>query len=520
MPDGHRRPGGLLVTPATLGAWADRYLARLRQVDAAMVATGAPAISPRWWQTIERYVRSGRLVCLVRKGRRVGASSIVAPRLCVAFMLACPHRVPRGEYLTALFVSVRRSEAADRLRNVRAVLDVLGVAYEERGESLELAALGWVVRVGTANLAEVGGTYGWVWDDELTRQRDGETLRNPAGEVVRGFKPGTATVPGAQVWLVSSPLGLDDYHAREFERGDTDDQITDCFPTWEGNPTLSEEATHRLEPDPLIWQREYAAIPSASGLAPFDDRLVARTMRPLRPGSRYYQPIATIDPAARHDGFPVVIAGFVDEPTFDADNAFSFAGRKYLRDPETLCISPLEGKVTYCRKLAIHVCEVVGQQWLGVVSGKEILDRIAARCREWSVERIFSDQAQTAFVVSGLQEERGYRVTVADWRNASKIDAVARLRRMLADDEIVFPPDAAELRAEFRSYVESIAPTGTVRYFARGGAHDDRVSAVLGAVLAEITFQIPETPLRQAHRGKRVYQNGWLVWDSRLGGEL
>src|SRR5688572_32921581 len=108
-------------------------------MEGALVAAGLPAM-PEWWRaTLERFERTGRRRRVVRKGRRVFASTCVAPRLAVAEMLFGEHQhIPGTPPLVFAFLSVKRDEAANRLRGVKAILDILGEKYTERGETIEL----------------------------------------------------------------------------------------------------------------------------------------------------------------------------------------------------------------------------------------------------------------------------------------------------------------------------------------------------------------------------------------------
>ena len=117
----------------------DAFLARLWDLEATLVANGFPAM-PEWWRKeITRFYRSGKRRWVVRKGRRVFASTCIAPRLACAEMLYGQHQhLPGTPPHTYAFLSVKRGEASSRLRGVRAILEVLGEPHDERGESIEL----------------------------------------------------------------------------------------------------------------------------------------------------------------------------------------------------------------------------------------------------------------------------------------------------------------------------------------------------------------------------------------------
>jgi hypothetical protein len=105
--------------------------------------------------------------------------------------------------------------------------------------------------------------------DEVARWRDAEGV-NPASLVLESLRPTLATQPLGMLLMLSSPLGLEDAHARAFAVGESPFAMVAHAPTWVANETLTEEATHELEPDSRVWRREYAAEAQASALSAFD----------------------------------------------------------------------------------------------------------------------------------------------------------------------------------------------------------------------------------------------------------
>ena len=242
------------------------FLRKLWALEDALGAAGFPSMPPWWRATIERFYLSGKRRLVVRKGRRVFASTCLAPRLAVAEMLWGQHPHLHGTPpLVFAFLSVRRDEAAKRLRGVKAILDALGEKYAERGESVELVERPAIFTVVTANnRANVGDTVSFAWLDEVSSWSDDDLGANPAEQVVGRLAPALATLPDAKMCLVSSPLSVNDYHARQFDLGETASQCVARGATWEINPGLSEADTRELEPDERTWRREYGAEPSDS----------------------------------------------------------------------------------------------------------------------------------------------------------------------------------------------------------------------------------------------------------------
>jgi hypothetical protein len=282
------------------------FLRRLWAMEDALIKAGLRAMPPWWRETLGRFYLSGRRRLVVRKGRRVFASTCVAPRLAVAEMLFGEHEhIPGTPPIVYAFLSVKRDEAANRLRGVRAILDVLNVNYTERADTIELTDYPAILSVVTANArTAVGSTVGFAFLDEVSRWLD-DSLSNPAELVVGSLMPALATLPDAKLFLVSSPLTRDDFHARQFDLGDTPHQLVAWGATWTINPTLTEEATRALEPDERTWRREYAAEPSESveenwfGTA-LDAAISDEPPPELVTGIR---PFLAIDPAFANDRF-------------------------------------------------------------------------------------------------------------------------------------------------------------------------------------------------------------------------
>ena len=63
------------------------------------------------------------------------------------------------------------------------------------------------------------------------------------------------------------------------------------------------------------------------------------------------------------------------------------------------------------------------------------------------------------------------------------------MRRWLADEQLALP-EHPKLRAELLSFEEQITPSGSFRYAARGSGHDDYVSLLLTAAMAELSGEL------------------------------
>ena len=233
----------------------------LDELDVVLVKKGFPPTSPWWRETFRRWYASGRRQLTVRAGRRGGKSSSLC-RLAVIEALYGEHDVPPGDVGVVAVVSTRRNEALERLRTIRAILDALGEKYTAKVESIELHDHPVVFTVFTASIAGVSGfTAIFVLCDEVSKWRDASSGVNPANEVIGSIRPTLLTQRNAKIVLSSSPMGKKDAHALEYAQGETSLQIVAYAPSWIANPSVTEEDTHVLEPNPLVWAREYAAIP-------------------------------------------------------------------------------------------------------------------------------------------------------------------------------------------------------------------------------------------------------------------
>lgn len=459
---------------------AERVLTELRRIDQLMVDNYAPPISDRWWQTLERFLRSDRSQLVLRKGRRVGASTIVFPRLAVAFMLASEHPVTKGELLLTACVSVKKTEARRRLRNCKAVLDVLGIEYVSRAEEIEIPSLRRSIQVlASSGRTEVGHTIELLWCDEVSRWWSDEAGANPAHEVLAALRPALATIAGSRVFLISSALGDADYHAQQFELGDTEFQLVDRFTTWEANPCLSEKQTHRLEPDEKTWLREYGAVPS-EGItdnwfgAAVDRAFVDEEPPPIARGVR---PIFGIDAAFAQDRFGWAVVSTRPGPPNPATHlpqrmTWVHASGAWKPDREPSAMA---------HRLKAEVCAVHEPEPVD-------MSTVYADQHEGHSFRELARAAKLSLVIlpwtggngdeSKLQRFRAVRIAMLEGRLKLKLDP--------------------ELRREFRMVRGVITPAGNERIEIPRNAkgHGDRVTAIVLAASVALC-STPTAPIEE-----------------------
>lgn len=257
----------------------DPRIQKLREIDDILFEKGWPRISPWWWNVILEFYTSGVLGCVIQGGRRGGKSATIAGKIAVAELLTMVgdgpdkrplHDVPPGDIGYFGMVSAEKGQAKARLSTAKKALRALGYNFEiSNTEELILQDTRLGIKVVTATKeGAVSFTCIGFLADEMALWSD-DTGHNPATEVVESLKPTMATMPHARAWYVSAPWAELGLHYEMMQEGDNESQITFHGATWEMNPTLTEAATHRLERDPVSWQRAYAAIPLKSDESKF-----------------------------------------------------------------------------------------------------------------------------------------------------------------------------------------------------------------------------------------------------------
>ena len=317
----------------------------------------------------------------------------------------------------------------------------MSLRYEPRGDEIELTgdrpALFKVFACSTR--AVVGFTSIAIFGDECARWESRDSAANPAAEVIGSLMPTLATQPFGFCALPSAPWGGDDFHAELYSHGDTDVQVVSFAPTWLANPTLSEEATHDLEPDERIWSREYAAEPGTTVTAAFDrdDALACFAGTPRgAPGGA----IVTTDPSSLRG------------------DAYSY-----------MC-----GHETSVGEIVITEVDGWGGDELRHVTMADIVAEISARAKKLGTTTVYADQREEAALRS-LFAQQGISYTSYAWSETSKDDAVMVLRRLMRERKL-FLPEHAQLRREITGLKARLMPSGRVKYESNGL---DYVSALI-----------------------------------------
>jgi|CZKU01.1.fsa_nt_gi hypothetical protein len=480
-----------------------RLLAGFRTLDAALARMpGDHPTSAPWMATLERFWLSGKRRLVVRKGRQGGGSTTMA-RVAVATALFGTHRIPPGTHLQFPFVSVTMKEARERLHNIETILDVLGEPYARREDSIELQRRPIVFAVYSCSARTArGGTHGAIWEDEAAAWWSDETSANPAAEVDAALVPGLVTQPNARIYTISSPMGLDDFHAELMARGETDHQCLAEGPSWHWNPTITEEASHDLQPDERRWRREFLAIPQAGLLSAFDPELVIESLQPLpyayeEVSSRIYVIDAASGGADEFTGAEAawVQQAFREEELYVWKPALHNSGPLMGTPNGKKCIERDEfgglmlNNATRKQKPPVLCIRDMWGMRGDSYTHDSIWDLIANRCHARGITIVTGDQRDRHPSVSAAAR-RGLEYREIVWTSDRKLQGMSLARRLMADGCLSLLPGAppAEqepLRRQMNEFKEKIV-NGSISYGARSGKHDDRVAILQSACHASL----------------------------------
>jgi hypothetical protein len=454
---------------------AGKFLASLWAMEKTLAAAGLPPLPGTWWRdTINRFYRSGKRRLVVRKGRRVFASTAVAPRLAVAEALFGEHRhVPGTPPIVYAFLSVQRSEAAKRLRGIAAILDALGVAYAARGETIELKESPAVFAVITAShRTAVGDAVAFAWLDEVARWNDDEISANPAEQVVGSLSPALMTFPDAKLFLVSSPLTDEDFHAKQFDLGETEQQSVAFGTTWDINPTFSEADCRADQPDLKTFLREYAAQPQKR----IEDDWFG----------------AAIDAALTDEPPPAIVRGvtpiFACDPAFAQDH-FGWAvvsSWQAANDNAT-------GRPT--RVTWLHAAGAWRPDRLPREMARKLKDEVVSKYlpEPRELPTVYTDQAEF-YSFAELARDAGINLLLVPWTGGSgegsKAARFRAVRLAMLQKTLRIQRSDTALVNELRSVKGIITSAGNERIeVARSGSgHGDRVSALVLAASQALHF--------------------------------
>lgn len=443
---------------------APAFLQRLDALDKTLTSAGFPETSPWWKNTLRAFFRSGKRSLVLRVGRRGGKSSTLC-RVAVAWSLWGSYTVTPGDTGVCAFISVSRDESSQRLTMIEAILGALGVPFSRRGDEVALHDRAVVFRTFTASIAGVSGpTCIFVVGDELAKWKDSDTGSNPARQVVSSVKPTVATQPFAPMFWSSSAFGREDYHAELFDLGDTPAQSVAFAETWIANPTITEQATHDLEPDPDVWAREFACIPSDSLVNDWFAAALDRAFVDQDPPAiiRGMRPIFACDPGFARDNFGwAVLTSRQGEPDRETHRpsrmTWLHASGAWKPDREPSAMA---------RRLRMEVCQVFDPD-----------------PDPWTTPIVHSDQFEfhSFRELAGLA---GINLVCAAWSGGdaedSKLGRYRAVRLAMLEGTFRMKADP-ELRREFKGVRCVISKAGNERIeITRSKAgHGDRVTSIV-----------------------------------------
>jgi len=461
-------------------------LARFDALDRSLVAHGFPRTSPWWRRELERFLKSGKRRWVLRVGRRGGKSSTIC-RLMVVVAMCGEWYVPPGDIATIAVVSVDRLEASKRIHTVRAILDAMGVRYEQRGQEVFIPERNCSITVKTCSLTgTVGFTSVMIFADEMAKWSVVETGANPAKEVMASLRPSMATQPTAFEVDCSAPWGDDDLHYELMAQGDTEHQVTGQAATWEANPTITVEQTRELEPDEKEWSRAYAAIPGIAvnadwfGLAL--DRAMAgpRCTEPHLPWVRY---LLSIDPAFSRDHFGWAV---ISSRTLPPDPRQPDRSRRMTRIHAAGAWKIGQQTPT---DLAFRVRNELCVPW-----GVGLLDLGTSESPESKVLPVYTDQFE-GFSFTDLARQAGVALHVVPWTGGngetSQLARYKAVRLAMLEGRLELPSElhAADgirkdgLASELKRVSSVLLPGGGERIVLPRSKKDGHLDSVAATVL-------------------------------------
>lgn len=217
------REEAALLAPGPMGLllWVDGLVSSESKPDPM------PPLSPWWRFAFGEFFASGKRWFLGCVGRRGGKSSSIS-RVGASHVILTERSIPPGDTGIAPLVSTEKREATSRLRNLRAVLDRLGVEYSARESSegggtitlQDSQGHACEFRVQPATVSAASGFTGvWALCDEETKWKNKDTNANPAPVVLDALRPVFTSQPEAIGFRVSSAFAAFGTHFEDIEAG-------------------------------------------------------------------------------------------------------------------------------------------------------------------------------------------------------------------------------------------------------------------------------------------------------------
>jgi hypothetical protein len=403
---------------------------QLLNVDAALVRAGHHGLTPFWHDTLQRFYEHPTARTLLVRAGRGAAKSFNSCKVAVTETVFGDYFVPLGERHYWCFISISKDEAQQRLTLLQAFLKALGVGFDVQGDTINLRDLPRGFRVVACQIGAVSGfrTFGYS-ADELAKW-SGSDYANPAQEVCASADSMSINHERGRRLLISSPWGLDDFHAQQFDRGEeAGDQVVAFAPSWIANPSLTEEQCRiNSRGDDRIFSREYLAQPGQIESSALDFNLV---------NAAFASYVTSAVPQRARKSILLDPSGLRGD-RFTMCAVAEYAGRLSIVD-----IDHLEsGKSTFI----------------------EVIPKIVAFARKHYAHAIYSDQYYSETLAAQLT---GYQFTSHSWNAQTKNDALITLRRLLLEAALTIAPHAS-MQAELVGLRARLQPNNKERVDTNG----------------------------------------------------
>jgi hypothetical protein len=338
--------------------------------------------------------------------------------------------------------------------------------------------------------------------DEIAFWATSERYSQPDSQILAALRPAMAQFPARKLVAISSPFGVEGIFHSTVEAALNDNEQTILAvqgPTWEWNPSITEERTHELERIESTWKREYAAIPSETlSNSFFDPDSIDRAFAKQIPS--WFRKRGTahvcLDASAGHeggDGFAWAVFQYWEEEPLEVHLLAHATNENHcvirtspvtgepLRRPDRPRIEPI---------LRCEFIDVLSAPFYTTWPPSRIVSRIVFDGSRFNPPgtrlHCHADQFSEA-ALNEIFKNQGATMHYHPLTAPSKAAACGLLRQLFDSDTISINPNspgANKLRSELKSFVETLTNGGTVRYEARRGHRDDEVSTFLQCALS------------------------------------
>ena len=489
-----------------------KTLAAFEHVVDQLAAAGVHRPSDYWMAEVERFYLHPTAKLFVQEVGRGGAKTMIRVIMTIAEALAGDFVVPVGERHYFAHVSENAREADKTIKILLSYLQILGVRFETRNDSVELLDRPLGVRVLPCRIGAVSGfrCCGWTADEASKWDNDGV---NPAEEVIASIRAMTVTHATARGGVVSSPLGKAGYFYDACRLGDTDGQTFGHAASWIANPgALTEEYTRTLAPH-KVWLREYLAEAQEGASAALDSDQVRAALRPFRQGHPLGPPFLGADLSQGKKDSTAWCVGQWWQPvlseferydyTFNEDtggwtpNWAVGTGSRKPRVPAPPEPRP-ELRITSVTSAGAFV-----RDGRGLVTMDHVYDAIGRTAQQSGARVAFADD----YLGEAAKASMALRKVSWDykqWNPGTIEDQFAVLRGWLRDGELAIEdtPMGHALVRELVGLAEIVRPSGGLSFGGRRGTHDDLAACVRSIAQAQAELRLPGSPVR--HRGSEI----------------